>query len=500
MRRIIWRQIGQQPALRKLAASFDGSLYALDAANQLIVSQNFGLDRSWRFLQVMPAEIVNLTCAAGGIYFQTADRTLWYRNSKGGLHRAGKPWAAAALAGTEDITLDFSLLWALNDDKSLWRNFHNGADSLWQRVGQPHSAANLAAAHQILFALNGDGSLWENNAAGADGAWTLIGEATGAMEITAASQRQSAAIHLYALHADSSIWMGTLLSECQVSLTTQDAYPAENTRADWSSLAALDELGVTTDVWTIGGGALKVNTKDRLDKFLSYREDEICQKFANYLENHPHLKRDTQDLIIFDLEAPAFPPGWGRADRSSRLDEILAALETRLRIARRFLRRAKFSLHAVIAPDAQGLYNPRFLDSLNGYRRAVDFGLFDALDYLSPVLYTRWGPADGCGGKGIRRYCSLAAYNRQAIDETAALTAKPLAPMLSLVVNNPTSVEDTHRPNVQAARAQLAYLQSRSEVARLVYWTAPSPKNQKGYYVRPAEILHFFRELDVCGK
>lgn len=501
MTQIIWRCVGHQRNLRKLAAGFDDSLYALDEAGRLLVNRNFGLDLSWQFVEEMPANIANLTCAAGVVYYQTDDRFLWYRSGHGERVRVGQPWGAAVIAGTEDTSLDFSILWALNDDKSLWQNTHSGGDAQWQRIGQLLQAVKIAASHDALFALNVDGSFWMNHSNGADGAWECIGSASEAVEITAASQHQSSAVQLYALHRDSSIWMGVVVSDCQVSLTTQDAYPPDNPKAVWRSLISLDGLGVTTDAWTIGGGHLSVNTTDTLDQFLLIGEDEIRNTFENYLERHPQLKKDSRNLIVLDMEAPVFPPGWGQPDRKPFLDKIFPALKMRISIVRRCLQEAKISMHAVIAPEAQGkVEQERFQNSMEGYRQAVDFGLFDELDYLSPVLYTRWGPADGSGAKSRLRYCTIAAYNRLGIAETAALIDKPLVPMLSLVVNNRTSTEDTHLINMEAARAQLTYLQSRPEVARVVYWSAPDSDNTHGYYVPPRSILRFFNDLEACGR
>lgn len=498
MNRIIWRRIGRQPTFRKLAACFDGILYALDETGRLLVNQNFGLDGSWHLKYNLPTNVVNLTCAAGIIYYQTADRTLWYVSGSGAHIRAGKPWGAAAIAGTEDITLDFSILWALNDDKTLWRNAVSGADGQWHKIGQPHSAWKIAASQNTLFALNHDRSFWMNSNGGLDGLWEHLDLLPETIEITAASEGQSGAIQLYALHDDFTIWNGVIIPDCKVCLTTQNAYPVTNPHANWFSLVGLGDLGVTTNVWTMGGFALEVKKGDTVDQFLEYSESQIRSKLKSYLKKYQDLKPKTKDLVILDMESPAAPSGFGKPENRYRIDAIIKAYRTRIRIARQELDEAKLALYGVIVPEAQGDPNKKiFRDRMEGYRIAADSGLFEEVDFLSPVLYTRWGPDDACGPNYRRKYCTLAARIRMGIIQTAGLTNKPLIPLLSLKVFNRNSLNHAQNLTSEISRAQLNYIQSRPGVNRVVYWVPPRPSNE--LYNSAAEILTFFRRLNPCG-
>jgi len=143
------------------------------------------------------------------IYYQKNDRSLWHISRNGEqIHSLGRPYAASEIAGTEDLSLDFSILWALNDDKTLWRNGSSGSDNHWIKVGRPQQAHKIAASHGTVFALNTNGSFWWGG--GKNGTWERIGTAKEAIEIAAASKGQSDEIYLYALNKDYSLWQGII--------------------------------------------------------------------------------------------------------------------------------------------------------------------------------------------------------------------------------------------------------------------------------------------------
>jgi hypothetical protein len=90
-------------------------------------------------------------------------------------------------------------------------------------------------------------------------------------------------------------------------------------------------------------------------------------------------------------------------------DAMIAAFCVRTMAARKKFPNAKLSLYGTLNPDARGRANdPVYLARLAALVRAGQKGMFDNLDYLSPVLYIRFGPTDTHWG-------TLAEYTKLGI-------------------------------------------------------------------------------------
>ncbi len=206
---ISWTYIGHPASARDVGLSFDGKLYALNMDKTLWVNEQRGADGRWSRIAELPADAEDLMVAAGRVYFQKRDRSLWHIEG-GRLVRIGTPFGAMEIAGTESAGVATAILYALNDDKTLWVNTSGGVDHRWIRKGQPRSAKKIAASRGAVFALNTDGSIWINQNQGTDGNWQSIGRAPHAMEIAAANEPGSTRIRLYALNTDFSLWTATV--------------------------------------------------------------------------------------------------------------------------------------------------------------------------------------------------------------------------------------------------------------------------------------------------
>lgn len=212
---VLWSPTGTVPATSKLAVCHDGMLYQF-MSNLHVHSNATEGNGAWAHVATLPAghSVLSATCARGLLYYLRTNHELWYLDTAGGVHYVGYPWAAADIAGSEDMTLDFPYLWALNEDKNLYRNLNGGLDSSWVWVDYPWNAQQVSSSHSALFAMNTDGSFWTSRQT-LPLAWHNIGSApTGAIDITSASVGQSLGpVYLYALASDGRIHKGTLSFE-----------------------------------------------------------------------------------------------------------------------------------------------------------------------------------------------------------------------------------------------------------------------------------------------
>ena len=227
---------------------------------------------------------------------------------------------------------------------------------------------------------------------------------------------------------------------------------------------------ISNRVWTMGGFALLSSKGDSVEKFLSYSEVQIRDQLKSYLKQHSALNPNTDDLIILDMEHPIHPKTLGEHS-GARQAQIIEAFKMRIKVARQELPHAKLSLYGVIVPNASG-DSSRTKDRtmIQGYTRAGQLGMFDDLDYLSPVLYLRFGPQE----KG---YNAMEAYMRQGIEASRAIktskgTPLPLAPMLNFKISNSNSKAKQQCIPVESIQKQLKIAQEYEYVHTVVLWSS----------------------------
>jgi hypothetical protein len=229
---ISWRKVGHPWAARKIAGCSDGSIYALNHDKTLWVNRDRGTDSAWRFVHRLPADTNNITCAANNIYFQKNSRELWERTEGGELRRVGYPHAAAEISGSTDFS-GFPVIWALNDDRTLWYNSWGGDDANWTKVGRPVSADKIASAGDDIYALNDNKTFWRNRRGGRNNSWEYLDTPFAAVEIAAASAGPSTQPRIYALNDDYTLWEGEVtkwniqLNRLRVRDAREDAWSSD---------------------------------------------------------------------------------------------------------------------------------------------------------------------------------------------------------------------------------------------------------------------------------
>lgn len=218
---VTWTRVGTPASARKITACVDGRVIALNADGSLWENRNRGRDASWRRIGELPRETRSIACAANTIYFlrpRAGTREVWRRTAMGGTELLGPARFAAELAGTEDMASGRPVLWAVNNDGSLWQSLTEGRDWRNMRGPSPASAGSkIAATVEPIFALNSDSTFWRSNSGGRPDTWRMLDRPASAMEIAATRTLIDPAVKLYALNRDFSLWEG-LISTWKIKL------------------------------------------------------------------------------------------------------------------------------------------------------------------------------------------------------------------------------------------------------------------------------------------
>lgn len=208
---VSWVYLGHPVAAERIAVCGDGRLYALNVDRTLWVNRASGDDRGWRYID-WPSYAQQITCANNTLFAFNADRTLWRNDGSDSAVRwthVGTPSGAKQITGNSPFGAVAAVLYALNDDQTLWRSA-TGVDSSWEYLGRPVLADRIAAGFtwpltESVFALNFDKGLYRNDGGGSDASWRYVELAGAAVEIVAADSST-----IYALNYDHTLWRGRL--------------------------------------------------------------------------------------------------------------------------------------------------------------------------------------------------------------------------------------------------------------------------------------------------
>ena len=273
------------------------------------------------------------------------------------------------------------------------------------------------------------------------------------------------------------------LSSCDFQYSRQGQY-AEN---DYSV------VGIQNEIITIHGSGVLAGRDTSIDEFLAYTEDEIRNRFETYLRVRPWLSRETQDIMLIDIEGAygARYIGNYEFDTTYSQADIIDAYKRRIRIVREKLPNAKLALYDTISPDPLGRESdPQFIISMRGYRHAAELGMFDELDYLSPLLYQRFGPDDSS-----QRYNSIEAYTRLGVEASRTIkktngASIPLMPLLNPNVVNGNSANHHDLVLEKDIRNQVRVIEEYPEVDVVAIWSMRDE----------LEVLNWFRASKIVPR
>lgn len=211
---------------------------------------------------------------------------------------------------------------------------------------------------------------------------------------------------------------------------------------------------------------LSAGSVNTLAQYLGKTQAQVeNQILTGWMADFPAVKPEFANRLILDMEDP-HPSDLGylldsngdvivphQAVTAQQRDDRIAAYRTRIKAARKVFPNAQIGMYGVLVPDGQG--RPTAQAYLDAHAACVDAGTrgcFDDLDYITPVLYNRFGPTDGAAWT---TYATMAA---QGIDGSRDIHRSdgreiPLIPLLNSTVNNGNSnhhrqyIKDLPTPN-----------------------------------------------------
>jgi hypothetical protein len=214
-----WTRIGVlATGTTAITLATDAKLYRLEGTGQLSYCASdttvCTVDPArWTPWMMLPSDTRNIAVAAAVMFYQPADRTLW-SVERTGPRLLGRPWAALEIAATE--VGDLPVLFALNDDRSFWRNGSGGVDGGWRMTGRLEGGHKIAATTSMVLGLKTDGSVWLNRNEGRAETWERVGALDPAVaggdvvSLAAAALRGAAEITLYVLQRDRTLWKASI--------------------------------------------------------------------------------------------------------------------------------------------------------------------------------------------------------------------------------------------------------------------------------------------------
>ncbi len=190
---------------------------------------------------------------------------------------------------------------------------------------------------------------------------------------------------------------------------------------------------------TIGGSfflGIGAPGTDDLAAFLSKTVDKVETRIQAFLNGHPQVSRRTTGIVIMDIEKPH--PSDFHGHPLGIQDRLIEAFKIRASAARAKFPAAKLGFYGTLVPDGRGRTdNPTYRARKRALVRAGKRGMFDEIDYLIPIAYPRFGPADA-------PWNTYQAYTRLGITGSRQLrrsdgAAPPVVPLLTYSVANGNS-------------------------------------------------------------
>jgi hypothetical protein len=215
----------------------------------------------------------------------------------------------------------------------------------------------------------------------------------------------------------------------------------------WFTDADVRRYGVRNDVISISGHwFLQEGTHggDFTD-FLAKTRTDVEHRLDVFKAAHPEVDPDTDATIVIDIESP-HPKNLHTYEDERIRRAIVDAYRVRIAATRAAFPNAKLALYGTLNPDDRGRSDdPTYQDRRDALIEAGrEWGLFDDLDYLVPVLYVRFGCDDEANGPCDRYWDTLDEYTQLGVDGSTQLrrsdgSSLPLLPLLGFRVNNRNS-------------------------------------------------------------
>jgi hypothetical protein len=287
-----------------------------------------------------------------------------------------------------------------------------------------------------------------------------------------------------------------MTATCDIRFSLQNRY------CGLSLAERLTRRGISNDAVTLSGAAViggeQVAT---LEEFAEPKFCDIYEKLTVFLIRND-LQLHADSLVILDIEPPAMAPRHLGDYSGEELERLIRGYRRRIDVAREVLEETglpglKLGLYQVIAPTPQGLNTEAFEERMWGYIEAGRQRMYDGLDFVCPVLYQHFEPADG---DPPTLHPSDAAATRQAILSSLAVsrsdgTSIPLVPVLSLwflsgsrKAVSPASVAD-----------QLTIVQRAAGIEAILFWSGWETRDEMRTAPEPVEEINIAAFLSDTG-
>ena len=178
-----------------------------------------------------------------------------------------------------------------------------------------------------------------------------------------------------------------------------------------------------------------------LAAFIGTRPDQIESRLHRFMDKHPEVTAETNEVLMMDVESPH--PKDLHTYAAAQQRDIVRAYKRRIAALRKAFRNARLCMYGTLNPDARGRAdNATYVARRDALKEAGKRGLFDSLDYLIPVLYPRFGPDDNVGA-----WTSYRAYTELGIEGSRELVksdnrALPILPVTGFRVSNGNSLNN----------------------------------------------------------
>jgi hypothetical protein len=228
--------------------------------------------------------------------------------------------------------------------------------------------------------------------------------------------------------------------------------------------------------FTIIGSALSASNIITDQEFQNVTDQQIRTTLQNYIQNHADfLNENTIGKVLLDIEHPRnFAEIENISDND--LDWFVDGVKRRVSILRELLPNARLGLYAVGSPQSQGSLTD---EKKSKYVRALNRGLLDNVDFISPVLYSRFGPNDSNYGKVLagvsarqcRELCDHILQNGQSVG---------VHPLVTPRIYNGNSNENGQLAQRELIEEKMRFmreaplLKSRYKINQVILWFHPT--------------------------
>lgn len=225
----------------------------------------------------------------------------------------------------------------------------------------------------------------------------------------------------------------------------QNSQPHMASQNTFFTDADVTPYGVQADVVSISGGFFLAHKDDSLGDFLAATQADVEQRLGTYKALHPEVDPNTAGIIVMDIEGPFHPKDLHTYSESNQ-DAIVDAFQVRIAAARNVFPNAELAIWGTLVPDPQGREdNAVYLARLAALIEAGEEGLYDDLDYLTPVVYLRFGCDDEINGPCDPRWDTIDEFTQMAVDGSSQLkksngASVPLLPFFAFKIFNSNSL------------------------------------------------------------